>query len=57
MDRVYWTKEELIDYFMRLAHDFEVQGHRADNDKERWHSFGKAEAYAQAAFELGHNMK
>ena len=53
----YRTRQETIDYFMQLAHDYEVEGHRADNDKERWRAFGKAEAYVNAAFEIEHNLE
>lgn len=53
----YYTRQELIDYLRYLAREYEVDGHRADNDKDRWRCFGKAEAYVQAAFEIEHNLE
>ena len=53
----YRTREEMIEYFLHLAHDFDKQGHRADNDKDRWYAFGKSAAYAIAAFEIRENME
>ena len=53
MERKYWTKEELVQYFKQLAFEFEVQGGR---NHDRF-ALGKAEAYETAAFELEHNLK
>lgn len=53
MEHKYWTKQELVDYFKRLSHEFEVYGGR---QHDRF-ALGKAEAYEQAAFELEHNME
>ena len=44
--------KDLADYLRWLAHDCEVNGNLANNDKDRWKAFGKAEAYLQAAFEI-----
>ena len=46
------SKQEMIDYFLNMAHAFSVQAHRLNSEFLR----GKAEAYAMAAFELEHNM-
>ena len=53
MERKYWTKQELIDYFKYLADSFEIEAHRNDDMFAK----GKSEAYRTAAFELEHNMK
>ena len=53
MERKYWTKQELVEYFKELAHHFEVNAHRNDDLFAK----GKAEAYETAAFELEHNFK
>ena len=53
MERRYWTKQELIEYFKHLAYSFGCDAHR-NNDLV---AKGKAEAYEIAAFELEHNFK
>ena len=53
MERRYWTKQELIEYFKYLSYSFECDAHRNDDLFAK----GKAEAYAIAAFELEHNFK
>lgn len=53
----YRTRLEMAEYFRNLAYEFEKEGHRADNDKDRWKAFGKAEAYINACFELQRNME
>ena len=53
----YRDRKEMIEYFLTLSHDFDIEGHRADNDKDRWYAFGKSAAYAIAAFEIEHNME
>lgn len=53
MERKYWTKDELIEYFKQLAYEFEVEAHR-NNDM---FAKGKAEAYSTVAFEIEHNTK
>lgn len=52
MEKRYWTKQELIEYFKQLAYDFWIDAHR-NNDL---FAKGKAEAYETAAFELEHNF-
>ena len=53
MERRYWTKQELIEYFKELSYYFEVDALRNDD----LFSKGKADAYRIAAFELEHNFK
>ena len=53
MERKYWTKQELVEYFTQLAFEFKTKGGIYHNDF--W--LGKAEAYEMAAFELEHNME
>ena len=53
MERKYWTKQELIEYFKFLANQFEFKACQ-NNDL---FAKGKAEAYEIAAFELEHNME
>ena len=45
MERKYWTKEELVEYFKKLAYEFQRDGGRYHND----YYLGKADAY-----ETGH---
>ena len=49
------TKAEMIEYFKRLAFEYEVRAHRAGVESD--YLKGKAEAYELAAFELENNMK
>lgn len=53
MERKYWTRQELIEYFKQLAYVYEVEAHRNNDMCAK----GKAEAYETAAFELEHNTK
>lgn len=49
----YRTRQEMIEYFKRLAFDYHKNGGMYHDD----YSLGKAEAYEMAAFELEHNME
>ena len=53
MEKRYWTRQELIDYFKHLSYRYAVDACR-DGDR---YAKGKADAYLQAAFELEHNTK
>lgn len=53
MERKYWTKQELVEYFKQLAFEFKTKGCRSHND----FYLGKSEAYETAAFELERNME
>ena len=53
MKRKYWTKEELIKYFEKIADALEIEAHRNDSSYLR----GKADAYRLAAFEIERNLK
>lgn len=46
------TKQETIDYFKHLAHEYEKDAHRNNNKEAK----AKAEVYELAAFEIERNM-
>ena len=56
----YRTKDEMADYFAKLADGFETDAARAEvsgaDIEEVAFLRGKAEAYEIAAFEVSHNM-
>lgn len=60
MEKRYRTRQEMIEYFKLLAHEFEkdAQEHeKKGNVRIAAHSWGKFDAYKIAAFELEHNME
>lgn len=52
----YRTKDEMADYFAKLADAFETEAAMAEDVEEVAFLRGKAEAYELAAFEVSHNM-
>lgn len=52
----YRTKDEMADYFAKLADAFETEAAMAEDAEEAAFLRGKAEAYELAAFEVSHNM-
>ncbi len=56
----YRDRQEMIEYFKRLAYEFEKEAHeqaKKGNVRASAHALGKSDAYEMAAFELEHNME
>lgn len=47
------TKPEMIDFFKKMAYEYEKRAHRNNDDPIL---YAKAEAYELAAFQLEYNM-
>lgn len=56
-ERTYRAKNEIIEYFRKLAFEYEKEAVRTEDRKEEIEYRAKSEAYDLAAFEIEKNMR